>query len=162
MRSPHIIYWAILVSVKQIKSIWTGFDIIRQRLRSVKHDPFYVKINGLNNGGPKLQPSAAFGSSIANIGDINGDGVNDIIVGAPGEAGYIMSRGQRISQSGAGAVYILFMANNGSAMSYSRIGGNYNGGPTLYTNDQFGSAVANIGDLDGDGESTSRNRNIKI
>ena len=59
-----------------------------------------VEINSSTTNGPSLANSNYFGASVANIGDLNGDGVNDLVVGAAGDdAGGI----------GRGAVHILYM-----------------------------------------------------
>ena len=84
-----------------------------------------------------------FGISIANIGDLNGDGVTDIAVGA------------RLDDDGGtdrGAVWILFLNADGSAKAHQKLSdteGNFTG--VLDDDDGFGNSVASIGDLDGDG-----------
>ena len=42
-----------------------------------------VEINDTTTNGPTLADDDWFGYSVANIGDLNGDGVNDLAVGAP-------------------------------------------------------------------------------
>jgi len=84
-----------------------------------------------------------FGNSLANIGDLNGDGVTDIAVGArqDGDGG-----------TDRGAVWILFLNANGTVKSHQKISdtqGNFNG--TLDDSDYFGSSVAMLGDLNSDG-----------
>jgi hypothetical protein len=75
--------------------------------------------------------AADFGASLANAGDITGDGIDDVLVGAP-----------RWSVSGinTGRVYVL----NGATGSthYSRAGTQAAG--------QFGWSVATVGDITGD------------
>ncbi|MFT5325358.1 MAG: hypothetical protein ACI8P0_003227 [Planctomycetaceae bacterium] len=83
-----------------------------------------------------LLDSDKFGSSVANIGDLNGDGIDDLAVGAIGNGG---------------AVHVLFMNPDGTVDSTKKIGDNLAGGPSLDDADSFGSAVAAVGDLDGDG-----------
>ena len=104
-----------------------------------------VKIASATNGGPTLVTNDQFGYSVANIGDINSDGINDIAVGA------------RLDDTGGtnrGAVYILFMNSNGMVKSSPapvKIASGTNDGPTLVNGDEFGSSVANIGDINSDG-----------
>ena len=86
--------------------------------------------------------SDRFGQSIASIGDLNGDGVNDLAVGADTDSS---------SGSNRGAVHIVFMNANGTIQSSTRIASDTSGGPTLFDSELFGSGVAAVGDLDGDG-----------
>ena len=84
-----------------------------------------------------------FGSAVAAIGDVNGDGITDLAVGAPnGDDG----------SNNAGAVWILFMRMDGTVDDWQKISdddGRFDGG--LDAEDHFGAAVAGMGDLDGDG-----------
>jgi hypothetical protein len=104
----------------------------------------YQKISDSSGGfGGKLGDGDQFGSSVASIGDIDGDGIDDLAVGAP----YANDGG-----TGRGAVWILFMDNDGRVRSQQKIAdgaGGFNG--NLHDNDHFGNATAGIGDLDGDG-----------
>lgn len=84
-----------------------------------------------------------FASAIANIGDLEGDGVIDLVVGTPGNDDNGDNRG---------AVWILFMDRNGFVDTQKKITQNTSGfNGDLDNNDQFGAAVAGIGDLNGDG-----------
>ena len=90
-----------------------------------------------------LDNSDNFGRSVASIGDLDGDGVTDLAVGANGDDDGGNSRG---------AVWILFMNSDGTVDSEQKISdtqGNFGG--TLDNFDRFGISVASIGDLDGDG-----------
>jgi hypothetical protein len=91
----------------------------------------------------KLSDGDQFGSAVASIGDIDGDRIDDLAVGAP----YSNDGG-----TGRGAVWILFMENDGRVKSQQKIAdgsGGFKG--DLNDDDHFGNAVAGIGDLDGDG-----------
>lgn len=92
------------------------------------------------NGGPALLQNDRFGHSLATVGDLNGDGRPELAVGAP-EGGGV----------GAGAVYMLSLTANGAASSSLKIASGQNGGPVLPGGSYFGSAVAGLGDVDGDG-----------
>jgi hypothetical protein len=100
------------------------------------------KIAGSTNGGPILNFQDFFGSAVASIGDLDGDSVTDIAVGA---------RLDNTGGSNSGAVYVEFLNPNGSVKGSVKIASGTNGGPTLATNDYFGRSVASLGDLDGDG-----------
>ena len=84
-----------------------------------------------------------FGNAIANVGDLNNDGVSDLAVGAYTSDDGGLDRG---------AVWILFMRSSGKVISTSKLSdtnGNFDG--VLTDGNQFGSAIANIGDLDSNG-----------
>lgn len=76
------------------------------------------------------------------MGDLDGDGIGDIAVGAdeydaPGFNG--------------GAVYILFLNEDSTVKKSVPIASLTNGGPLLSSSDFFGTSVTALGDLDGDG-----------
>jgi hypothetical protein len=101
----------------------------------------WTRIASAENGAPPLNEDDLFGSSLASPGDLDGDGISDLIVGADGYGpGY-----------GHGAVYVLMLRAEGTVKSRWRITESTNGGPALHDYDRFGSAVASLGDLDGDG-----------
>ncbi|MBN1338154.1 MAG: FG-GAP repeat protein [Bacteroidales bacterium] len=84
-----------------------------------------------------------FGNSVAGIGDLDNDNVEDIAIGASfdDDGGY-----------NTGAVWILFLNSNGTVKNYQKISnfeGYFNG--YLDVNDWFGLWVSNIGDFDNDG-----------
>ena len=85
-----------------------------------------------------------FGSAAASIGDLDGDSVSDIAVGASANLGE--------GASGTGSIWILFLDPNGDVNDYQKISdteGNFTG--TLDVGDGFGCSITSIGDLDGDG-----------
>lgn len=133
--------------------VWDEFDLVRPRVGAWGSDwqlP-YVKISGVNGSGPVVPESALFGTSVANIGDLDNNGFDDLAVGAPGESGIV--NGTLLPQ--AGAIYILFMhslrKNNLEVLSHTRISAGVNNGPQLLENAFFGFSVANVNDLNGDG-----------
>jgi len=113
----------------------------------------FVPLPGLNiktttliahetNGGPSLSNGDVFGLAAAGIGDIDDDGVRDVVASAPGDDD---------AGSNSGSVYVLFLNSDGTAKSTTKIGHNLNGGPSLSGGDLFGRSVGGIGDLDNDG-----------
>ena len=97
------------------------------------------EIDGRVSNGPDLSNNDKFGWSVANIGDYDGDGVDDLAAG-----GFKTSSSQ-------GAIFIMFMNTDGSLDKTIEINSGTTNGPDLSNNDQFGWSVANIGDLNGDG-----------
>jgi ELWxxDGT repeat protein len=100
------------------------------------------KIAHLTNGGPALADSDLFGSSLSSPGDLDGDGVSDLFVGATGDD---------TGGTDRGAVHVLLMNADGSVKSSTKIAHLTSGGPELSDHDHFGSSVAPLSDLDGDG-----------
>ena len=84
-----------------------------------------------------------FGRAVASLGDLDGDGVADLAVGAP------------LDDDGGpdrGAVWILFLNADATVKSHAKISttqGWFTG--LVLDGEQFGSSLAAIGDLDGDG-----------
>ena len=84
-----------------------------------------------------------FGESVANIGDVDGDGVNDLAVGIPG---------RYTGGASTGEVYILLLNSDDSVKQVLlEINSETANGPTLALSDRFGESIANIGDIDGNG-----------
>jgi hypothetical protein len=99
------------------------------------------KIAGGIGGGPALVNGDMFGAAVAALGDFDGDGIEDIAVGAPSQFG----------SGSSGAVHIQFMNASGTVKSSQRIASGVGGGPALAAGDYFGHSVASMGDLDSDG-----------
>ena len=106
-------------------------------------------INDSTTNGPTLANSDQFGWSVANIGDLDGDGVNDLAVGATYDD--MDENGAADGGKNRGAVHIMFMESDGSVKSTVEINDSTENGPTLANNDRFGASVENIGDFDGNG-----------
>ncbi|WP_405377373.1 hypothetical protein [Nonlabens sp. Asnod3-A02] len=84
-----------------------------------------------------------FSSDIEFLGDINGDGLIELAVGA---------RRDQVSGVEVGSVYILSLNALFDVVSHYRISNGLGGFPNILSDgDAFGGAVANIGDLNGDG-----------
>jgi hypothetical protein len=91
----------------------------------------------LNDPNPQLQsPDHLFGHSLAGVGDMNGDGVLDIAVGARRQdVGTNFDQGQVFVFSGTDGS-LLFTLNDPAPESYA----------------WFGESMANIGDINSDGK----------
>ena len=89
------------------------------------------------------------GRSVASAGDVNNDGFDDLIIGAPG------GDGADSATRGAGESYVVFgkASGWGAAIDLADVADG-TGGFVLYGRDhggQFGSSVASAGDVNGDG-----------
>ena len=95
-----------------------------------------------------LDPFDGFGISVAGLGDLDGDGTEDLAVGAWEDA---------LGFSPRGAVYVLFLNPDGTVKAQQKIGQGQGGFPgpadgvSLSGGGLFGASVARLGDLDGDG-----------
>ena len=133
---------AVLFAVS-ISALLGTFPLVNAEISDGTVDSFQ-KISDIHgNFLHVLDDHDAFSHSIANLGDLDGDGITDLVVGADFDDDGGTDRG---------ALYILFMNNDGTVKSYQKISdteGGFLG--DLDNRDKFGHAVDNIGDLDGDG-----------
>ncbi len=84
-----------------------------------------------------------FGTSVVALGDLDGDGLGDVAVGA---------RGDDDGGADRGAVWILFLNADGTVRVHQKISELEGGFTGTLTNDgSFGQALGSLGDLDGDG-----------
>ena len=79
------------------------------------------------------------GASVAVAGDVNGDGVEDLLIGAPGAAG---------PWQAGGAAYLVYMPISGTHVLGETAGIRLSGEGK---GDALGSTVAGVGDVNGDG-----------
>ncbi|MEM7413473.1 MAG: LamG-like jellyroll fold domain-containing protein [Myxococcota bacterium] len=105
---------------------------------------------GANPGG-LLADGDRFGSATAPLGDVDGDGVEDLAVGALFDAD-----GGALS----GSVYLLLLNADGTVKARTKLSATSGGLDTALataglslTGSQFGAAVTSLGDLDGPGGS---------
>jgi hypothetical protein len=105
-----------------------------------------ARLNGTNGFVLKgIRRNNGLGESVSTGGDVNGDGIDDLIIGAP----RANSRGTRVGQS-----YVVFGSSRGfnSVFNLSTLTGSngflING---INENDASGSSVSHAGDVNGDG-----------
>jgi hypothetical protein len=90
-----------------------------------------------------LDPFDFFGNSVSSLGDLNGDGIGDLAVGAHADDDGGIDQG---------AVWILFLDSDGTVSSEQKISETVGGfGGVLDPVDLFGLSGSSLGDLDGDG-----------
>jgi VCBS repeat-containing protein len=90
-------------------------------------------INGINSGDSS-------GTSVSNAGDINGDNIDDLIIGAP------------FAVSGAGQSYVVFGNTNGfnANLDLSSLDGSNGFAINGSATNSSGTSVSNAGDINGD------------
>ncbi|MEM9568103.1 MAG: integrin alpha, partial [Cyanobacteria bacterium P01_E01_bin.34] len=97
--------------------------------------------NGLEISGTRVFDS--LGSSVSNAGDVNNDGIDDLIVGAP-----------RSVNALAGQSYVIFGSSEGLPTNFQVSNLNGNNGFVLNgteVRDRTGGSVSGIGDINNDG-----------
>lgn len=82
--------------------------------------------------------AGGFGSSVANAGDVNGDGINDVLIGAPGASKAYVIDGATIVSEAAGDG-IINVGDQGTISITGESG-----------TDGFGTSVSSAGDIDSD------------
>ncbi len=100
-----------------------------------------------------IDPDGNLGSSVSSVGDINGDGIDDLILGASGAGEIIYDYGFEYSDR-RGEAYVIFGKTESFEAELDLNTLNGNNGFTVSGLDQFdnlGRAVSSAGDFNGDG-----------
>jgi len=138
LKSIILIFLIVAVINLLIFSIKAEAETLHYSIESIQ------KISNISGGlDGILSPKDFFGHSITSMGDVNGDGVQDIAVGVPLDDDGGTNRG---------AVYILFMNRDGTVKSFQKISdteGGFEG--ILRDGDEFGHEINTLRDIDGNG-----------
>jgi hypothetical protein len=104
---------------------------------TIVYEPNVAALDG------QLDGQDFFGSSIAAIGDLDGNGVSELVVGATGDDDGTFT----------GAVWVLFLGPTGSLQSAAKVSPSSGGlEPGVFIDrSRFGSSVTGLGDIDADG-----------
>ena len=90
-----------------------------------------------------LLDGGLFGASVVNMGDIDGDGINDVAIGTPGDF-------DEATANHVGAVWILFLTEQGHVkQSFKLLPDHFLGTADIVNH--FGASAGNLGDFDGNG-----------
>jgi len=113
-----------------------------------------TKISALTGGFTgQLEDGDEFGQSVTPVGDRNGDGIPDLVVGAEhADAPHCTSGvNNECEDKDTGEVWILHLNRNGTVQSHELIRSGSDNFTTIRKNANLGQAVTFLGDLDGDG-----------
>lgn len=115
-----------------------------------KEDNSSVELGNLGAGGFVIngsEPGDNSGASVSAVGDVNGDGFSDVIIGAP----HAFASDDFYDAGSAGAAYVLFGKEDNSSVEL----GNLDSGGFVIRGadfgDNLGSSVSGAGDVNGDG-----------
>jgi hypothetical protein len=127
----------------------------RRTARAIKaHPSARIALDGPAQGfrilGPGLSTNA--GASVAGAGDVDGDGLDDVIVGVPDDGPVVGQPRPTPGAVHAGAAYLVFGRRAGTTVDLAHLGnaGVKIDGATV-DRDQLGMSVAGGRDVDGDG-----------
>jgi len=140
---------AVLFAVS-ISALLGTFPLINAEISDGTVDSFQKISDTQGNFLHVLDDHDWFGKSVASIGDLDSDGIVDFAIGAHGDDDGCPNDNKNCD---TGAVYILFMNNDGTVKSEQKISaeaGGFTG--NLDEMDLFGYSLGGkIGDFDGDG-----------
>ena len=112
----------------------TSLDVVSKLKIAEGLNGFSETLSAATN--PNGSDGAQFGHALCNVGDLNGDGISDLMTGA--------------NQQSVG--YILYLNANKTVKTYKRIGNDEGGfGLILQSNERFSRSISFIGDLRDDG-----------
>ena len=108
--------------------------------------PGQVRLLKLRDGGMRLDGEherANVGTAVAGAGDVNGDGLADLLIGSP--------RTDPFARADAGAAYVVFGGPRVERLDLALLGTRGYRIAGAAPDDRLGNAVAGLGDVSGDG-----------
>lgn len=105
------------------------------------------------NAGP-FREESLLGASVSAAGDINGDGIDDVIIGAPGETTEFFTPPDNIQTFNSGAAYVVFGNDSafGASVDVTTLTAQTGFQITeVFGEDRVGESVSGIGDFNRDG-----------
>ncbi|GGZ18458.1 hypothetical protein GCM10007049_08280 [Echinicola pacifica] len=138
----HAILFVILTAIGCSQDALNG-EIASANSTGYQAEGVTIIKEGYGGFSANLENGDRFGRDHDLVGDVNGDGTADFVVGA---------RSDDDGEVDAGAVYIVFMNKDGSVKSNQKISMTEGGfSESLNAGNFFGYGVAGIGDYDADG-----------
>jgi len=114
-------------------------DDIKIELSNIEAGSGGFIINGISSGDEN-------GKSVSNAGDVNGDGLDDFIIGAPLDDN---------NNTNSGSAFVVFGQTNSTTIELSNVengtGGFIINGVGTSTQEQAGNSISGAGDVNGDG-----------
>ena len=107
-----------------------------------------------NNGFVLRRNSDYVGSSVSGAGDVNGDGIDDLIIGAPRAGEPVFRNGRYLFNDRQGESYVIFGSSEGFDAEIDIASLDDSSGFALRgidRDDFFGDSVSGVGDINGDG-----------
>ena len=100
-----------------------------------------------------MEEEDRFGYSVGRIGDVDGDGVDDIVVGSDGDDDGNSDGHDAGKKAAYGAVFVVFLNQKGRAKKIQKISNTFGDLQvgTIHAEAGFGQSANGIGDIDGDG-----------
>ena len=133
--------------IRDVGAVWIMFLDLEGNV--IAHQKLSMDSGGLHPD--SVDKKYVLGAAVAGLGDLNGDSIGDLAIGAPGMTAFDET-GKKLTR--AGGVYICLMNADGTIGSFKRITRGVNGLPAttpINKNFKFGTGLSGAGDINLDG-----------